>query len=84
MQGIPRPSTVYYPSKSLSGPSCQEKPVYEAPTKKHGRMNAMGRVMGGSYPKTVRMWGYCGDDAELEKVAWGMLVLDMGSIGDLH
>ena len=34
--------------------------------------------------KTVRMWGFSGDDADLEKVAWGMLMLDMGLIGDLH
>jgi hypothetical protein len=34
--------------KTLSGPSCQENPVYEAPVNNHDRMNAMGRVMGGS------------------------------------
>ena len=37
--------------KSLSGPSCQEDPVYDAPGNNNNRMNAMGRVVGGSYLK---------------------------------
>ena len=57
--------------KTLSGASYQQNPAYDALTKNHGRMNAMGRLVGrpclkpcvcGDFLGTMLIWGTCCSD----------------------